>query len=140
MPVYSMTGYASAQRSPDTATPSAQAPARLGMEIRSVNGRFLDLTLRLPDELRSSEPALRELVSSHLKRGKVELRAFIETGDADGLTEPGPGLLDRLATLQSDVLARLPNARALSVSDVLRLAANQRGSGEDWSEVVQQLA
>jgi uncharacterized protein (TIGR00255 family) len=58
--------------------PTAKLPRlahRLGLEIRSVNSRFLDLTFRLPDELRPFEPALRELLTAKLKRGKVEVRA-----------------------------------------------------------------
>jgi uncharacterized protein (TIGR00255 family) len=49
-------------------------PGFVAVEIRSVNSRFLDLSLRLPDEFRHSEPALRELVRAQLTRGKVELR------------------------------------------------------------------
>ena len=57
MAVYSMTGYASGQRAAPQAEgenspyKSAQQTG-LTLELRSVNGRFLDLTLRLPDELR----------------------------------------------------------------------------------------
>ncbi len=79
MPVYSMTGYASVQHSPlaaDGETPANSAPtARLGLEIRSVNSRFLDLSFRLPEELRQLEPGLRELITRQIKRGKVEVRA-----------------------------------------------------------------
>ncbi len=42
--------------------------------MRSVNGRFLDLVLRLPDDMRGLEPALRELIGAAFKRGKIELR------------------------------------------------------------------
>ena len=65
MPVYSMTGYASGQAG--TSAGSAEGDARpsaagrLGLEIRSVNSRFLDLTFKLPEELRQHEAALREL-------------------------------------------------------------------------------
>ena len=52
MPVYSMTGYASVQHSPlptEGEAPASTGPtARLGLEIRSVNSRFLDLSFRLP--------------------------------------------------------------------------------------------
>ena len=69
MAVYSMTGYASAQYSgPANLVEGAPKPAtsgRLGLEIRSVNSRFLDLAFRLPEELRHVEPALRERVSKH---------------------------------------------------------------------------
>ena len=86
MSVYSMTGYASAQQA-DPKAPSEggawkNAQTRLALELRSVNSRFLDLSFRLPDELRSHEPALRELLGQRLKRGKVELRAYIEGRDA----------------------------------------------------------
>ena len=76
MPVYSMTGYASAQKSTAQAARNAEAPAaavsRLGLEIRSVNRRFLDLSFRLSDELRQHEPALRELLGSQLAQGATD--------------------------------------------------------------------
>jgi len=72
MPVYSMTGYASAQHG---AAQGGPGQPRIGLELRSVNSRFLDLSFRLSEDLRQHEPALRELLQSRLKRGKVELRA-----------------------------------------------------------------
>ncbi|MDP1895350.1 MAG: YicC/YloC family endoribonuclease, partial [Hydrogenophaga sp.] len=59
MAVYSMTGYATAQTGGPSAANAAE-PARetkhpLGIEIRSVNSRFLDITFKLPDDLRASE-------------------------------------------------------------------------------------
>lgn len=80
MSLQSMTGYASAQTT--LATEGSSEGARLGLEIRSVNSRFLDLSFRLPDELRQHEPALRELIGQHIKRGKVELRAYLEASQA----------------------------------------------------------
>jgi uncharacterized protein YicC (UPF0701 family) len=72
MPVYSMTGYASAQHSAATSgsegDSKTNSTSRLGLEIRSVNSRFLDLSFKLPEELRQHEPALREqLVRQPLK-------------------------------------------------------------------------
>lgn len=122
MPVYSMTGYASVQAS--DANPSGSTPPRLGLEIRSVNSRFLDLSFRLSDELRHCESALRELLISHLKRGKVELRAFVGASTDSTGQAPSVALLQRLNQSQDQVLAWLPNAKPLSVADVMRLAAN----------------
>ena len=83
MQVYSMTGYASAQNSKATTTPEqetkGQPAVQLGMEVRAVNSRFLDLNFKLADELRTFEPALRELLTRRLKRGKVEVRAAVES-------------------------------------------------------------
>ena len=83
MTVYSMTGYATAA-TPGTEDPRAAASVTgsVVFELRSVNGRFLDLALRLPDELRALEPALRELLSAALRRGKIELRATAARGTA----------------------------------------------------------
>jgi uncharacterized protein (TIGR00255 family) len=62
--IRSMTGYARAE---------AQGPwGRLAWELRSVNHRYLDLSLRLPDELRAVENEARQRLGARLSRGKVE--------------------------------------------------------------------
>lgn len=141
MPVYSMTGYASAQLTPETATAPTDTPCvRLGLEIRAVNSRFLDLTFRLPEELRAQEPALRALLSSHLKRGKVEVRAAIEQDASASLSTPSIALLQRLNMVQEHIQAWLPSAKALSVADALRLAGNSAPSTTDWASILSPLA
>ncbi len=139
MPVYSMTAYASAQQelaAGGTNTPSntpSNSPSntsatpikalQLGLEIRSVNSRFLDLTFKLPEDLRTFEPALRELITSQLKRGKVEVRGSIERAHASDIPEPSVKQLQRLSSIQDSVTAWLPKAAPLSVADVIRLAS-----------------
>ncbi len=144
MPVYSMTGYASAQHSTANPQPNAEsrgpAAAQLGLEVRSVNSRFLDLTFRLPEDLRQFEPVLRDLIIGKLKRGKVEVRASIETANASGVTEPSPKLLQRLNSAQDSIKSWLPQACPLSVADVLRLAASEQSGARDWSEDLMPLA
>ena len=144
MPVYSMTGYASAQHSTANALPNADsrspAAAQLGLEIRSVNSRFLDLTFRLPEDLRQFEPTLRDLIISKLKRGKVEVRASIETANASGVPEASPRLLQRLNSAQDSIKSWLPLASPLNVADVLRFAANEQSGMRDWSEDLMPLA
>ena len=144
MPVYSMTGYASAQHSTAKSNSEAEsktAPAsHLGLEIRSVNSRFLDLSFKLPEELRPFEPALRELVINRLKRGKVEVRAAIETNDQNTVVDPSPKLLQRLNAVQESIKAWLPDARPLSVADVIRLSVNDHPSTHDWREDLLALA
>lgn len=132
MPVYSMTGYASGQNkgSSSPSEPDARhgANSRIGVEIRSVNSRFLDLTFKLPEELRQHEPVLRELLTKRLKRGKVELRASVEDTSRLGVAEPSTRLLQRLNGVQDSILAWLPAARPLSVADVLRLSGGGEGA------------
>ncbi len=108
-----MTGYASAASEPGAAA------AAVTVEARSVNGRFLDLALRLPDELRSLEPALRELLTAGFRRGKIELR--VSSGrEAEGtVPQPTSDQLNRLAYVQGSITGWMPEARPLSVNEVL---------------------
>ncbi|WP_370682621.1 YicC/YloC family endoribonuclease [Comamonas sp. GB3 AK4-5] len=136
-----MTGYASAQHASGAdAGETSSHNIRLGLEIRSVNSRFLDLTFRLPDELRAQEPALRALLTAKLKRGKVEVRAAIDQDAASSLPQPSPALLQRLVSLQDQVQAWLPKANGLSVSDALRLCGQGPSSAANWSEIAPALA
>jgi uncharacterized protein (TIGR00255 family) len=129
-----MTGYASVQSSTPAAegnTDSSASPTvRFGLEIRSVNSRFLDLSFRLPDELRHTEPALREHIVQHIKRGKVEVRAVYHSNQDTELTDPAIGTLQKLLSLQNKIQSWLPGARDLSVSDVIKLASHEKsGTG-----------
>lgn len=145
MPVYSMTGYAAVQSSvaeaPSSSSEARHMPAAgLGLEVRSVNSRFLDLTFRLPEELRQYEPALRELLGAQLKRGKVEVRASIESGTSGNVAEPSPRLLQRLGSIQDNVRAWIPDAQPLRVADVLRLASGETSGQRDWGAELLPLA
>jgi uncharacterized protein (TIGR00255 family) len=90
------------------------------VEARSVNGRFLDLALRLPDEMRGLEPTLRELLTATFKRGKIELRVSTGRESEGGLPAPTSEQLNRLAYQQSAIQGWLPQARGLSVNEVLQ--------------------
>ena len=72
--IRSMTAFASA----DADTPWGA----LGFELRSVNHRYLELGLRLPEELRAIEPSLRERVAAKLTRGKVDLSLRFRASEA----------------------------------------------------------
>lgn len=139
-----MTGYASAQygaaATGGESDVRTRPTRRLGIEIRSVNSRFLDLSFRLPDELRAMEPALRTLLTTQLKRGKVEVRAALENEDHNTLQDPAPRLLQRLNSMQDLVRAWLPDAAPLTVADALRLCANAPAGSEDWGPAVAELA
>jgi len=144
MAVYSMTGYATAQQGGPAASPGAE-PTRdtqgsLGVEIRSVNSRFLDLTFKLPDDLRGTEPALRELLGSRLKRGKVEVRAWIEGRGDTGPRAPSVAELQKLVGLQDNIQAWCPKAAPLSVAEVLQLTSRQQGLPSGLHEQLTALA
>jgi uncharacterized protein (TIGR00255 family) len=110
--IYSMTGFA-------VATIELDAGA-IALELRAVNHRYLDLQLRIPDDLRLMEPMLRETIAAEITRGKVECRISV----ALRLSGQNPAqlnlpLLRQLAQWSGEVQAVLPDARGLSVADVL---------------------
>ena len=132
MPVYSMTGFASATRPLAAEADEASARAgQIGIELRSVNSRFLDVALRLPDDWRDLEPSLREQIGAAFRRGKIELRLTSTQAAAEGWPQPLPEQLARLTRLESTVQGWLPAARPLSVNEVLawcrQAAAGDRG-------------
>jgi uncharacterized protein (TIGR00255 family) len=110
--IRSMTGYAAATRELPTASLSA--------ELKSVNGRFLDLQFRLPEELRAAEPALRELIQTRVGRGKVECRVSV-TPPAGVVPQiiVNEGLLAALAEASRKVRAVIPDAQPLAIGEVL---------------------
>jgi uncharacterized protein (TIGR00255 family) len=111
--IYSMTGYAAVSRDLPLGT--------LSLELRSVNHRYLDVSFRMPEELRSFEPPMRELIAARLTRGKCECRVGLSRAPgAQAVLEINETLLLRLVELDAHVKSRLPHAAGLGVSDVLR--------------------
>jgi len=108
-----MTGYASASSEPGAGTTAVT------VEARSVNGRFLDLALRLPDEVRSLEPPLRELLTAAFRRGKIELRVATGRDTEGAVPMPGAEQLNRLLHVQASVTGWMSDARPLSVNEIL---------------------
>lgn len=140
MAVYSMTGYASAQLGHEEPPAAGQSGPSVGLEIRSVNSRFLDIAFKLPEELRSAEPALRERLTQTLKRGKLELRAWVEGRTDTAQRVPGSADLQRLVAAQDGIRAWLPQAQPLSVAEVLALSARPARLPDDLQDRLLELA
>ena len=110
--IHSMTGYAVA---------SAELPrGALTLELRSVNSRFLDLQLRVAEELRAAEPLLRELITGRISRGKVDCR--LSQGNAASLAQAGLNLqaIEQLRGLATQAAKAFPGIAPLRTADVLR--------------------
>lgn len=111
--IHSMTGYAAAAKDFPMGT--------LAVELRSVNHRYLDVQFRLPDDLRAVEPALREMLSEHVGRGKVECRvSFVANAGAQKTLKLNEDLMLQLEALELKVRTMLAGAGQLSAADVLR--------------------
>ncbi len=98
-----------------------QAAGRLTLELRGVNHRYLELVLRLPDELRALEPALREGLAARLGRGKVELGLrYTPPEAAGGALAIDDELVKRLSHASREVEALLYNPAPISSLELLR--------------------
>ena len=126
-----MTGFASAQ---------GQTPlGLLSIELRSVNSRFLDLTLRLSDEVRSLEPLFRETIGAAVKRGKLECRADIKDAQ-DFEASLNVSALERLLALQDEIRSRSPEASPLSVQSILETPGILSSAEVDADELARAVA
>ena len=137
MTILSMTGFASAQT--QIIDPMGSS-LRLGLEVRSVNSRFLDLSFKMPDELRAHEPQLRELITKKLKRGKVELRLFLENPKDSSTFAPSDKALEDLSQLQKHILEFFPGAAGLSVAEILKLSDQPTKIPQDLQAPISTLA
>lgn len=127
--IASMTGYFAA----DGMTPAGTVT----VECRSVNSRFLDLTLRLDDTLRFAEPAIRERLQKRLTRGKVEVRMSLSADESALTAQINESALKRLLELQSAVLRHSPEAAELSVSEILEMPGIAHTAQTDKDELLQ---
>lgn len=110
--IRSMTAFASAERATDWGTLSA--------ELRAVNHRYLEFSLRAPDDLRGLEPAIRELVAAKVSRGKLEMSLKLKapTSTPDRELHLDDELLDRLARAAQSLAGRFPSFN-VSFTDLL---------------------
>jgi uncharacterized protein (TIGR00255 family) len=111
-----------------TAFAAREAGSPLGMlacEMRSVNHRFLELSLRLPEEVRAFESSIREAVAGRVTRGKVELSIRIRGGTTAPELSLDEAMVARLGSAARIVARELPTlsvdfVRLLEFPGVLR--------------------
>ena len=102
--IRSMTAYATAERATDGGT--------LACELRAVNHRFLELGLRLPEELRVLEPVLRERISARIARGKLDFSLRLRSPEGEGAVRVNQDLIRQLAAVALELDAHFPQLRA----------------------------
>jgi uncharacterized protein (TIGR00255 family) len=120
-----MTGYAAAAAASDRGT--------LGLELRSVNSRFLDLQFRIADELRAHEPVLRELIAARLARGKVDCRLYLTEVTGQTASKVNTEAVARLRALAQAAQKVFPDAAPLRLADILRWPGVIGESADDES-------
>lgn len=120
--IRSMTAFASGERTGPDGT--------LGCEVRAVNHRFLEVGVRLPEELRALEPAIRERVAARTSRGKVDVTLRLRAPEGAEALAVDESLVERLATLALALDAKFPTLRTDFVS-LLQFPGVLAGRGAD---------
>ena len=111
--IRSMTGFARVERQYDF--------GRLSWEMRSVNHRYLDFGLRLPEEFRPLESDIRTCLGQYLSRGKIEanLRLITEPGAIGSKLELNLGLARELLTVHEDLTKLAGVEQQANISQML---------------------
>ena len=127
--IRSMTGFARRER---------QGPwGTLTCELRSVNHRYLELSLRLPDDLRGLENDARQLLSANLRRGKVDAGVYLKGAPAGAASlEINRAMVEQVVAGAAEVSAIAGNAAAaLNPLDVLRWPGVIRDAERDVTPI-----
>lgn len=111
--IYSMTAFARAHLQQDW--------GQAVWEIRTVNHRYLDISLRLPDLFREWEPVVREMLAGQLHRGKVECQLrFSQSDQICPSLQVNMALVDQLVQACIQVESRMKTHSPCKATDILR--------------------
>jgi len=127
-----------------TAFGSARAESAVGsvtVEFRTVNSRFLDVSLRLPDDLRQVEGALRDRLGQAVKRGKVDIRVNFTRAASAASRALDPSYLASAAQQLQAARAVIPDVTAPSLAELVKGASNADAEAMDseaWTALCMQ--
>ena len=127
--IRSMTGFARRER---------QGPwGTLVCELRTVNHRYLEISLRLPDDLKSLDNDVRQTITAALRRGKVDANLYLKSSTGSQQTiEIDAALLDQLVARVGDVRTRTADLAPPNALDLLRWPGVIRDAGIDTKPVL----
>ncbi len=120
--IRSMTAFAAGERNTPWGT--------LGCELRAVNHRFLELGVRLPDDLRAVEPAMRERISARISRGKLDLSLRLRSGDSEETLQLNPARVAHLAAMGRNLQEHFPALR-VELIDLLQFPGVLQSNAAD---------
>lgn len=125
LPIASMTGFARSE--------GVTEGLAWTWELRSVNGRGLDLRLRLPPGLDALEQPVRTIAAKALKRGNVTANLTTRRDEPPRIT-PDPLALEQVLALALDLAQRIPGAEPPRAESLLALPGVLRPAAADTAE------
>lgn len=112
----------------------------IAIEFKGVNHRTLEIGFRLPEELRTLEFPIRDLICQRLARGKVECRIGLTllpvTSSLIGLN---PDVLERLSRWQATVRQALAEAAPLTVNEILQWPGVVQSADQPLASLTEQI-
>ena len=91
------------------------------LEFRSLNNRYLELQVKLDESLRTFEPMIRDVISSEIKRGKVDCRIYFKSkSNALDVKNVDPVKLKQLANSVSEIGKHFPHVQPINPLDILK--------------------
>lgn len=127
--IRSMTGFARRETQGEWGT--------LVCELRTVNHRFLEVSLRLPDELRALDSELRQALAAGLRRGKVDASIYLKSSTAAvKLNDINQEVLSELAKRIATVRSAIPAEAPLDALDLLRWPGVLKEAERDMSPLL----
>ena len=109
---------------------------KLSFECKSVNSRFLDITLKLPDVVKVCESQLRQIISDALVRGKVELTIRLERDESFPEGKVNANKLAELEQALETIRNKLSDLRPPSALDVLQMPGVWVSERADTSSLI----
>lgn len=127
--IRSMTGFARRER---------QGPwGTLVSELRTVNHRYLEISLRLPEDLKGLDNDIRQTITAALRRGKVDATLYLKSASGSQRSmELDTALLDELLSRVAEVRGRTADTAAVNPLDVLRWPGVIRDAETDTKPVL----
>lgn len=127
--IRSMTGFARRERQEPWGT--------LVCELRTVNHRYLEISLRLPDDLKALDNDIRQIIGTALRRGKVDANLYLKSSSGTQTSlEVDTVLLDALMSQVAAVRSRVPAIGEPNALDLLRWPGVIRNAEVDTKPVL----
>ena len=131
--IHSMTAFGSSRIESDVGS--------LTIEFRTVNSRYLDINMRVPDDLRFVEPLVREHITQYVVRGKVDVRLSFARRTGTALNELDATQLEHMAKQLEIARGVIPDVIAPRLLELLSAQTDRSElelDAEAWNSMCKQ--
>ncbi len=131
--IQSMTGYGKGEAGVGEYSASA--------EVRSVNSRYLEVSVKLPQSLSTREIDIREMIRQQISRGKLSVVVSLSSMHEEDETTVDPESVKRVVSLlkslkkSARISAPIKLDHLLNFKDVFKGGANESANGNDWEAI-----